>query len=79
MLIIKKKRRNASNDWLKKKNEARSKLIQNLNPILTKYMNENNIEMIVDKKYVLLANSKFDLTEIILKILDKEVKSIKLE
>ena len=74
-----KKRRSASNDWLKKKNEARSKLIQNLNPILTKYMNENNIEMIVDKKYVLLANSKFDLTEIILKILDKEVKSIKLE
>ena len=74
-----KKRRNASNDWLKKKNEARSKLIQNLNPILTKYMNENNIEMIVDKKYVLLANSKFDLTEIILKILDKEIKSIKLE
>ena len=79
MLITKKKRRNASNDWLKKKNEARSKLIQNLNPILTKYMNENNIEMIVDKKYVLLANSKFDLTEIILKILDKEIKSIKLE
>ena len=79
MLITKKKRRNASNDWLKKKNEARSKLIQNLNPILTKYMNENNIEMIVDKKYVLLANSKFDLTEIILKILDKELKSIKLE
>ena len=79
MLIIKKKRRSASNDWLKKKNEARSKLIQNLNPILTKYMNENNIEMIVDKKYVLLANSKFDLTEIILKILDKELKSIKLE
>ena len=74
-----KKRRNASNDWLKKKNEARSKLIKNLNPILTKYMNENNIEMVVDKKYVLLANSKFDLTEIILKILDKEVKSIKLE
>ena len=74
-----KKRRNASNNWLKKKNEARSKLIQNLNPILTKYMNENNIEMIVDKKYVLLANSKFDLTEIILKILDKELKSIKLE
>ena len=42
-------------------------------------MNENNIEMIVDKKYVLLANSKFELTEIILKILDKEIKSIKLE
>ena len=74
-----KKRRDASNNWLKKKNEARAKLIQTLNPILTKYMNENSIEMIVDKKYVLLANSKFDLTETILKILDKELKSIKLK
>ena len=42
-------------------------------------MNENNIEMIVDKKNILLANSKFDLTEKILKLLDKELKSIKLE
>ena len=74
-----KKRRDASNNWLKKKNEARAKLIQTLNPILTKYMNENSIEMIVDKKYVLLANSKFDLNEKILKILDKELKSIKLK
>tara|TARA_B100001029_G_C14622348_1_gene214746 strand:+ start:343 stop:471 length:129 start_codon:yes stop_codon:yes gene_type:complete len=41
-------------------------------------MNENKIEMIVDKKYVLLANSKFDLTEQILKILNKELKSIQL-
>ena len=73
-----KKRRNASNEWLKKKNEARAKLIKTLNPILQKYMNENNIEMIVDKKNILLANSKFDLTEKILKLLDKELKSIEL-
>ena len=72
------KRRKASDDWLKKKNEARGKLIVALNPILQKYMNENKIEMIVDKKYVLLANSKFDLTEQILKILNKELKSIQL-
>ena len=64
--------------WLNKKNEARAKLIKTLNPILQKYMNENNIEMIVDKKNILLANSKFDLTEKILKLLDKELKSIDL-
>ena len=73
-----KKRRNASNEWLKKKNEARSKLLTTLNPILQKYMNENNIQIIVDKKNILLANSKFDLTDIILKLLDKELKSIQL-
>ena len=42
-------------------------------------MNENKIEMIVDKKNILLANSKFDLTDKILEILDKELKSIELK
>ena len=38
MLVTKKKGRNASNEWLKKKNEARSKLLTTLNPILQKYI-----------------------------------------
>ncbi len=41
-------------------------------------MKENNVEIIVDKKYILLANSDFELTDTILKILDKELKSINL-
>ena len=73
-----KKRRQASNDWVKKKNEARAKLLEVLNPIMQKYMKENNVELIIDKKYILLANSNFDLTDTILKILDKELKSINL-
>ena len=41
-------------------------------------MKENNVELIIDKKYILLANATFDLTDTILKILDKELKSINL-
>ena len=41
-------------------------------------MKENNVEIIVDKKYILLANSDFEITDKILKILDKELKSINL-
>ena len=73
-----KTRRKASSDWVSKKNEARKKLETALIPILQKFMQENNIEVIVDKKYVLLANSNFDLTDKILIILDKELKSIQL-
>ena len=73
-----KNKRQASNEWLKKKNEARSKLMKTLSPLMQKYMKENNVEVIVDKKYILLANSNFDLTDEILKILDKELKSINL-
>ena len=41
-------------------------------------MKENKIEMIVDKKHVLLANSNLEITDKILEILNKEVKSINL-
>jgi outer membrane protein len=59
--------------------EARDKLLKKLNPILTKYMLENNIKIIIDKKYVIMANSKIDLTSKILEILNKELKSLNLK
>jgi len=74
-----KRKRQASNEWVKKKNEARAKIIEALNPILQQYMNDNNIQTLIDKKNILLANSKLDLTEKILKILDKQVQSIQLK
>ena len=58
--------------------EARNRLLKALNPILTKYMSENNIQIIIDKKYVVMANSKIDLTDKVLEILNKELKSLKL-
>ncbi|MBO6486178.1 MAG: OmpH family outer membrane protein, partial [Pelagibacteraceae bacterium] len=59
--------------------ESRNKLLKILNPILTKYMSENNIQIIIDKKYVVMANSKIDLTDKILEILNKELKSLNLK
>ena len=73
-----KKQRTASNEWVNKKNEARNKLLEALTPIMKKYMEDNNVEIIVDKKYILLANSDFEITDKILKILDNELKSIDL-
>ena len=40
--------------------------VKKLNPILGKYMEENNISVVIDKKNVLMGNKKF---EIILKLL----------
>ena len=59
--------------------EARNKLLKALNPMLTNYMSENNIQIIIDKKYVVMANSKIDLTGKILEILNKELKSLNLK
>ena len=72
------RRRAASSNFLKKKNNARNTLIKALNPILEKYMSENNVMMILNEKNVVLANTKRDLTKTIIGLLDKELKSIKL-
>ncbi len=73
-----KRRRKASGDFAKKKNNARNELLKALNPILKKYMDDNNITMILNEKNVILANSKVDLTSKIIELLNKELKSIKL-
>ena len=73
-----KRRREASNDFVKKKSKARASLVNALNPILEKYMSENNIMMILNEKNVILANSQRDLTQTIIDLLNKELKSIKI-
>ena len=40
-------------------------------------MADNNIMMVVNEKNVILANTKRDLTKTIIDLLDKELKSIK--
>ncbi len=59
--------------------EARNSLLKALDPILIKYMSENNIQIVIYKKYVAMANSKLDLTDKILEILNKELKSLDLK
>ena len=61
-----------------KRNNARKRLLDELNPIVKKYMEENNIRIILDKKIVLLGDEQLDITKDILEILNKKLKSIKL-
>ena len=63
----------------KERSKARGELLKNLNPILKEYMKEKNIRMIVDKKSILLADENLDLTDEIIKILNKKLKSINLD
>ena len=72
------KRANFTKTITTQRTEARNKLFKTIDPILTKYMSENNIQIIIYKKYVAMANSKLDLTDKILEILNKELKSLNL-
>ena len=73
------KRTNFTRTIATQRADARNKLLEVLDPILTEYMSENNIQIIIDKKYVVMANSNIDLTGKILEILNKELKSLNLK
>ena len=61
------------------KADARSALLKKLDPILTSYIKENNISMILDKKNVLLGNAELDITKTITEKLNKELPSLNLK
>ena len=65
-------------DIAKKRKKAGDEMLKKLNPILGKYMEENNISVVIDKKNVLMGNKKFEITPQIIEILNKEFKSINL-
>jgi len=62
----------------KQRAKAKNELLKNLNPIIKDYMNEKNIRMVVDKKSLLLADEKLNITNDIIGLLNKKLKTIKL-
>ena len=75
---LKKERNNLLDGVAKQRSKARSELLKNLNPILADYMKEKQIRMVVDKKNILLADENLDITNEIMSLLNKKLKSIKL-
>ena len=72
--------RRASLDKLaKQRADARAKLFEKINPILTKYVEENNISLVIDKKDVVSSSTDFDITNIIVERLNKELPSLNLK
>ena len=61
-----------------KRKKAGDEMLKNLNPLLGKYMKDNNIAVVIDKKNVLMGDKKFEITSQIIDILNKEFKSIDL-
>ena len=62
----------------RQRTKAKNELLKNLNPIIKEYMEEKDIRMVLDKKSLLLADENLEITEEIIKRLDKKLKSIKL-
>tara|TARA_B110000211_G_C13789454_1_gene425535 strand:+ start:145 stop:660 length:516 start_codon:yes stop_codon:yes gene_type:complete len=63
----------------KQRLKARTELLKNLNPIIQEYMKEKKIRMVIDKKSLLLADEKLNITNAILNLLNNKLKSINLK
>ena len=62
----------------KDRSKARNELLKSLNPIIKDYMQEKKIRLVVDKKNIILADEKLDITKDIMEALNGKLKSIKL-
>ena len=62
----------------KDRSKARNELLKSLNPIIKDYMQEKKIRLVVDKKNIILADEKLDITKDIMESLNGKLKSIKL-
>ena len=70
------KRQKSINDFKKKKINAETKLLKQLSEIMTEYLKDNDISIVLQKKNILIAKSELDITKDIIKIFDKKVKKI---
>ena len=69
-------KKNKLDDLNKKKATGVAKLLENLNTILIEFSKNNNLELIIDKKYTILSKNEMDFTKEVLELLDKKVSKI---
>ena len=72
-------RRSLMDKLTKQRSESREALVKVIEPMIDKYIKENNISLVIDKKYMVGGSTKYDITKIIVGNLDKELPSLKLQ
>ena len=69
--------RNKFNQTINKKNiETTNKMVNEINKILTTYAAENSISLVLQKKNIIIGKSELDITDLILKKFNDQIKSI---
>ena len=58
--------------------EANSLLLEQLTPMVIEYSKKNSISILMDKKNIIIGKTSLDITEAIVKLLNKKIKKIDL-
>ena len=59
--------------------KSRETLLKKISPIVDAYIKENKISIVMDKKSMIGGLSEYDITDIIIERLNKELPSLKLQ
>ena len=74
-----KERIKVSNQITQTRVKASTNLIKKLTPILEEYSKENSIRIIVQKKHIVIGKKEDDITKDILDLVNKKIKSVKID
>jgi len=74
---LQKKKQDSFNNIAKSRDNSKIALLNAVNPIIKKYMEDNKIRLILDKKTVVLGDTKLEVTDQIIAIINKEITSLK--
>ena len=77
--IYNQNRKKMNEEFNKLKINSTNKLLKEINPILTKFSNENEISIILQKKDLLIGKTELDITDKIITIIDNEIKEFKIK
>ena len=60
----------------KKRNRNIINFLNSINPIIEKYMADNSIYMLIDKKNVFIASKNYDITKKLIELIDNQIKTV---
>ena len=66
----------SKNDLNQIRLENTKKILSILNPIITKYVEQNSISIVLPKKNIIVGKKNLDITDKILKLLNVEIKNL---
>ena len=72
-------RNKLNNEVIENKKQYSIKILNILNPLLTNYVEKNNIILVVEKKNILVGIKSLDITNDILLLIDEKMKKIDFE
>jgi len=75
---LQKNKQNSLANIAKSRNDAKKALLKAVNPMIKKYMEDNNIRIVLDKNSVVLGDNTLEITDPIIAILNKELPTLKI-